>query len=1110
MYGTDVLKSITRFIKSNFFLLLLISIVTIVAVLNYTPSLWLSGWDTLHPEFDFALNLKRMIFGAWRDDQGLGSVAAHAHMSDLPRILSMIVIWLFVPLKSIKMVYVMICLILGPIGAFFFIRELLSKKSGKYSFEASSAAFLGGLLYLFNLGTVQHFYVVFEMFAVQYAAIGWLFYLAHKYLKTKSNKTLFAFFIVSFLATPMAYASLLWFAYIAGLGLYIFSYLFTSKNIQESFFRGISIGLVSLAANLFWLLPNLYLLFSGASKIPQNSHINSLFSEEAFLHNQAFGSIKNIALLKNFLFNWSNYDFATGEHTYLLNTWSSHLEKPEVLLIGYSVAAVITTGLCVSIFKKQKHVFSLIPSFVFALLMLINANGIMEVPFNWLRDNSNLFNEALRFPFTKFSILLALTAVVFFANFMFHAISYLSQKSKIITIVFVTVMSGSLAWYSAPMLQGEVISDLMIHEIPREYFDFYTWADKQPSNARMALFPVYSYAGWEYHEWGYEGPGFNWFALKQPVLTRDFDRWNPGNEAFYNQVSNALYQENNLAFENVFSQYDVSFVVIDESIIVPKKDSNILKYEKTKELLLSSGAKLVWSGDFISVYDVSDKNNLDNDSFVSSSSNAVKAYLSEEYLEYDPIYNNHSSYLSSKGAVQLDEIEYPFVSFTKALLPRKIRYTTTKEGFVLAEYQQEYDSNQEKKVSLPNFEKGKTYSFPVSLKKNQKEITLLIYFPYQVYSDGNPLITNQYLEKKINLTTDYENISVIVNDNPFEVSDGVFPVTGMVDITIGVDSPIILYGKNTSDKVNVIPQLLEQDINLKDEIIKYTESQVTQVNEKTISFSELKFEFLTKEQTIDISDSGFEINCDRFQSGEIFKEFTQNETIYSAEKLGAICDAILIGKLNSDYIVRVVGNGISGRGSKLMVNSWSPEKPKLEELLPQDEFDLSFGITLNHEEKIGQSLGLETRSFGDKKSVNSIKTIAYYDAPLSLLYNVSLLPKEDNFILGANIKSTKQIGNSFYKVETSNNETKNFADEFIYLSQSYDNGWVAFAKNEKSIFGSKLEHLEFNGWANAWIIPNKNSEITIIFWPQLLQFLGFAVLIISGIYLWVYSIKKKH
>ena len=47
----------------------------ILCITNYIPGTFLSGWDTLHPEFNFGLNFERTIFGVFRIEQGLGAVA---------------------------------------------------------------------------------------------------------------------------------------------------------------------------------------------------------------------------------------------------------------------------------------------------------------------------------------------------------------------------------------------------------------------------------------------------------------------------------------------------------------------------------------------------------------------------------------------------------------------------------------------------------------------------------------------------------------------------------------------------------------------------------------------------------------------------------------------------------------------------------------------------------------------------------------------------------------------------------------------------------------------------------------------------------------------------
>ena len=152
-------------ITNYIFPLILFFIITAISISNYEPGTWLSGWDTLHPEFNFVLNLKRVLFGVWREEQGLGTVAIHSHIAELPRILVLWILSFVLPLSVLRYLFFFICLLVGPLGVYYLLKK----------FVRPEAAFLGGLFYLLNLGTMQNFYLPLEMFATAYAFLPWLF-----------------------------------------------------------------------------------------------------------------------------------------------------------------------------------------------------------------------------------------------------------------------------------------------------------------------------------------------------------------------------------------------------------------------------------------------------------------------------------------------------------------------------------------------------------------------------------------------------------------------------------------------------------------------------------------------------------------------------------------------------------------------------------------------------------------------------------------------------------------------------------------------------------------------------------------------------------------------
>ncbi|HRN96279.1 MAG TPA: hypothetical protein PLD54_02440, partial [Candidatus Levybacteria bacterium] len=586
------MKLLTRF-NYLFFPCILILLTATIATLNYTPSTFLTGWDTLHPEFNFYQNLKNVFFGVFRSDQGLGAVAAHSHMAELPRILILWILSWIVDLSFIRYAFFYICLILGPLGIYFFTKSII--KPNKFIVIPSLSAFLAAVYYLFNLGTVQHFYVPFEMFAIQYAAIGFLFLFAKQYLVTRSHKSLAIFAIISFFAAPMAYAALLWYAYFAGMLLFV-GMIFLFNRSKEVLKKSIILVSFILMTNAFWILPNLFFLKTAAHEVP-NAQSNKLFSEEAFLHNKQYGTLLDTALYRNYLFNWKSVE--TSEFNtnpgFLLHAWHDHLANPFISAIGYSAFIMVLIGIFLAIKKRNIYGISLIPVGLMAFVMIINMNPPFELFFVYLRENISLFKEGLRFPFTKFSILLMFTCSIYVAVFWNTILTKIAEKTTWyknhgVPVVVTAIVFALFITYGFPMFKGQLINPNMRVQIPDSYFELYAWMNDKPVDARIAPLPIHSLWGWEYYDWGFQGAGFTWFGLSQPFLSRDFDRWNPSNEQYYREMSTALYARDTVAVEKIARKYHIHYFLLDESIISPGSRPNALWIRETKDTFNQSSS----------------------------------------------------------------------------------------------------------------------------------------------------------------------------------------------------------------------------------------------------------------------------------------------------------------------------------------------------------------------------------------------------------------------------------------------------------------------------------------------------------------------------------------
>jgi hypothetical protein len=532
-------------------------------VLNYSPGTFLSGWDTLHPEFNFPLAFERMLNGVWRTDQGLGAVAIHSHMADLPRVL---ILWLlspFIPLSDLRYVAILLPLIIGPLGIYFLTKTILSSSNSAIKqFSNSSYSFLAGIAYLCNMGTVGHFIVPFEMFTIQYAFLPWVLLFALRFLQIGSKKTFLLFVLFSILIIPQAYAATLFYTFFITFCFFLTVFFFLFKS-NQTFKRILFIILSTLILNSYWLLPNLYAAEIQGYEV-RVSQINRFFSAEAFATNQLYGNVLDASLLKNFLFEWRIYNFNIDESQVVASAWKQHIENPWISGFGYFVFLIAILGILNSIRSKNKKALALLPFAIIGFLALLNGTFPINALFEYLGSLSPTLKEALRFPFTKFSIFWMLGLSVYFGLGISFIIGLL--KKKIIQYFAVFFLACSFLFYFAPAFRGQLINPAVKTSIPKEYFELFEWTEKKDKNSRIAILPAHSFWNWVYYSWGYQGSGFLQFGIKQPLLDPDYNRWSKYNEQYQRELHYAVYNQDPNILENVLKKHNVRYIILDKSI----------------------------------------------------------------------------------------------------------------------------------------------------------------------------------------------------------------------------------------------------------------------------------------------------------------------------------------------------------------------------------------------------------------------------------------------------------------------------------------------------------------------------------------------------------------
>ncbi len=636
--------------------ILAISTITLVwltiIVTNYTPGTFLTGWDNVQVELDFGLNIKRAIFAVWQEFQGVGLVGGHAHAADLPRILFMFLTSIVLPISTVRYFYMFLMLLIGPIGAYFLLKKVvLKKRTMKATFYA---ALVGALFYLLNLGTVQNFYVSLSAFATFYGFLPWLIYILIELLEKFDRKRFAWFVILNVLSAPFAFIPQIFIAYTGVFAIIALSKLIEARDKRKAIIR-ITISVVLLfVVHSYWILPFAYFTANNLS-VRYQSTFNTILSEKFFLQNKNYGSIKDVPILRGGYFESTDYDHTNDQVSKLIfQPWINHLNHTSILVLGYTLFSIVLLGVLVSIKKKEKWWLGFLGVFLLGYFMLSNDNLPFGFIFSFLRDHINLFKEAFRFPYNKFSVVAITGYTIFFAygtDWLLEQITKRIKHKKVLVLQLSSIMTvAALVVFTLPIWNGHLFYNQIEQNIPQQYFDLFEFMHKQDPNTRIANFPQYTLYGWNYYNWGYHGSGFLWYGLEQPIMDRNFDVWHPKNEAYYSEISQALYSKNAKHFKDVLNKYQITWILLDQSIIAPNRDE-VLFHQELLDIINSfkHDGLILEQHQFGDIYLYKFKLQDAISDYVFAPKSVTKVINSSTHTSRDLIYEKYGTYIDTPG-----------------------------------------------------------------------------------------------------------------------------------------------------------------------------------------------------------------------------------------------------------------------------------------------------------------------------------------------------------------------------------------------------------------------------------------------------------------------------
>jgi len=997
-----------HYVKSHKSELTILSLSLLLLIVNFTPFAFLTGWDSLQTELNPALGVKRAFFSVWEEYQSMGLVAGMGHAADLVRSVIIFGLSLLLPDWSIRYVFHMSMIPIAGLGMLKLL-QLCGFNHAKKGF-----ALVGALFYIFNFAVIQMLYLPYESFSIFFGTLPWMVWVFLKMVDSKTGvwhepKLLLLFILINFLSTSSFQAQQLFVVYILLLGALtlgiLISYLPSFWLVQNRFWSRVAPQNDKIVSNLllntifafiliavvnsFWLAPQAYFLFDNGSVVKE-AKMNQLVTDDVLYSNKDKGSLTDFLSFTGFF-----YDRLGGQQQPLFAPWKQHRESVVIIFVIATLAAIMLLG----VFQSSKFRWGFFVAFVLIMVGLLLHTPPFE-QINTLLRSHPFINQIFRSPFTKFSIPYALIASYFFAS----GVYFISKHTPRATRIVLVIAAGLVLLSALPAFTGNYIAKDMRVGIPKPYFSLMRYLRTQSPNHRIAMLPDYTFWGWFYNDWGYNGSGFLWYGIEQPIISRTFDVWSKTSESYYWEIKQATESENAAAFEAVLNKYDVDYILYDTSLSPVVSSTKAIQYDRLDAMLAKSPhIQLEKRWEFLSLYRVNKTEKATN--FVQLMQDVPNIGPLSPVTNSDATYARYGTYQTN--TMHAYTAYYPFSDLmTQTSLPHKQwKLTETSDTFVL---------NSTVSLNMSHYELSTTSGVLTQNLYNRGQ-AVQFFLPYTVEKTPKSVVVTF---PKV-LLDDFRGSMATVKP---------CPGTG---------------GTIRTDK---------------------TKGRLT-VN-------------------------------------------SQN----GASACFSFTDSFLDQRFG--YIVRVKNQNSLGQRLFFYVLDETKEQPYLEDRL-RGNTDY-YVIGSKYDQGFGYSFSFQNTSYPTISSVNTLERVAVYLLPYDLLKqleleNTTISPTKATPVPGITVTHPTY---DRYDVTV----PVRSVPTTLILNQSFDPGWVAYevschpelvsgsfchsglSRIFPFLFGSKInDHVLINNWANGWNLPYtldaKPYTLVIIFWPQYLQYLGFAVLI---------------
>lgn len=683
--------------------------------------------------------------------------------------------------------------------------------------------------------------------------------------------------------------------------------------------------------------------------------------------------------------------------------------------------------------------------------------------------------EAFRNPFTKLSIIYSFFLILVFVQLLESIIQFAKTKislevGKLVAVIAILLSASAIIHIAEPAFKGQFISEKLKVSFPSVYSELYAFMETKDHTARVLEMPYLSREGWVFYDWptagyinGYQGIGFYFFGFPQPFLTPDFARWSETNDFFYEEFKQTVNNYNATQLSEITAKYHIPLIIIDESRMSPHVDH---EFALDHQLVSAAGFEKVWEKDYLSVYEKT-ANHMTGSLIIPS--RIAVADAPARRVKKDVVYDAVKEYVSDSPYAP--QKFFPFASLMQEEIPEVVHVSDEVTQIAVSIPENTYA------LHIPAIT-DETYTTTMHMQRSGS--TIQFTFPqYSLIAAQKRIPIPQLLSQAIELSSDTN--SFYINGKEFYLPDG---GESFVELTIKNDS-VFVFSKDPAGE-DIIHTYTPDWTNIAKEVFVPLEG----VSDITL---QVEFPAISADLTAQPSE-----NCARPDVlGTIDTTYEGSSALYTANDFAVNCNSTDLSFMTpaSSYILMLKGENFEGRSLKFFVNYAPGESLHEEYLLPEGKFEKNYTLTKITSNLFSQFfINWETRSFGNE-SQNRLDTFEVLPVPLHRLANVSLTIPDAEIAVPNQITvlQNKKYFDFIYKTHVSC-ETERC---FIGTNETYDDLWIAIDHSN----GRIAPHMHYNSWANMWEVREGDTQLTIIYIPQVLALLGMLLLFSTIVYL---------